>query len=983
LFLSGSIDEADLGADKATHSTDCDGFDSGVSVLERQCRTRIREARAKEQLKTASSPISLEKRDPLHSERSAAERPVITLRTNTDSLPSSPPPVGAIVEAGAISEEETSEPHITTSEIAAELRGGRRHDSSQVPISHEQGAATVIPDTTRRTGRVGARYFPPTQPSPSARQTRSGRTIASRAPAGFGPIRVANSQRSAPSTQDAARKMPATSSGDSVDVVPASPEHELVATQPSYSPEQQHSESLHTSYEDEADDAAEHEHRSASHDEVGGSELPISAIPETSSGRDAVDVQRHSIYRTAPPSGPANPTSAPIDYSSQPVLPPQGRKRKRMEDISQEDIIPLATQSSSFDASEALALDADPEAAQALASTQDEDPILPRKRVRLDHSVTVPQLEIEETRSLGKGINANIGRRVSNRNAELTGDDDDVENTAPSNDDNDEDDGPPAVDSLVKTPTKMLARKSAWDMDESPKPRHVPNVLTSRTQPSPKALRRKATQSLRRGTSKNPTKTPSTLPSIEEASPDPLATSVVPAGTPTPEESTDEVVAPNMVFAYYMGRTRAWYPATCLGASVGTQRYTIKWTGYDPEEVGSHGVCSLDLRVGDEVKVILERYPKGSFIIQGFRSVSEASTSKDGITDIYGHTHVLIEPKNPKSSFRKAVNKNQVVAIVDLYIDFNMWARVSKRPFRYQVKEPTIDTSGISTPLNRALTPTTPPSRARYAEKDTVLLPAHKDGILANMVFALSFEDKKTKSSISDMIIENGGLILQESFRDLVDDNMTLRDRFDDISFAALLADRHSRKEKYMQALAFGFPCLSGKWVEASIKHSRLANWPDYLLPAGKSVELGGAIRSRFMSYQDPQSNKLGEIISHRTQFFDHSTAIFVNGRGKAEDRIPHLTLVQIMGGEKIEKVTNVADLAAAKAKLQKADKTHPIWLFVDDKDYVGACKIVEDVKTEAAGKSRRDSTSTWTCEVADKEFVMQSLILGRLCTRL
>ncbi|KAK5937966.1 radiation sensitive protein rad9 [Knufia obscura] len=1003
LLRTSSVDGADHDANAATQVTDYDGFDSGASTLDRQRRARLREARAREQLKTASSPLSPEKHDPPPQKRAESERPTTTRQISTNSLPSSPPPISYVVAEGEDDQEINGELHRSVAGHTVGPTTGDTRESPQKAQLHQTAAATVIPETTKRGGKVVAQSFPLTQPSPSVRGTRSGRINTDRDLISSGPVRVANSQRSAPSTQEPARKFPVTSSGDSVDVVPASPEHELVATQSPKAPHPQLAsaenvpveeafegevvdgggDEVEDEDEDELEDEANDDEPVFAPEEQSGNGLPTSTVPETSSGREQSDVQRHSTYATAPTNQTNDHTSAPADWSSQPVQPPPGRKRKRMEDISQDDIVPPATQSSSFDPAEALALDEDPEAARALASTQDEDPIPPRKRARFNHVAIAPELGIEETRSLSHGTNANIGRRVSARNAELDdGDNDDTENNAPENHEND-DIEPQIARNVATTPTRTSRRKSAWDMDDSPKPRHVPKVLEPRSQPVTTTIQHKATQRVRRTGMKNRPQTPSTLPSIEETSPDPLAVSTTSTAPSTPQESTDQIVAPSMIFAFFNdGRSKDYYPAISLGASADARHHKIKWPGYDPEDVPSHAVCSLDLRVGDEVKVDIDKYPRIGYIIREFRCFNENPASADNVTDIYGHTHVLIGPKKQNVSLPKGVSKDKPIPISDIYIPATTWRRVNTRPAAYKTSGPTDRTSRISTPLERALTPATPSSRGRQIDNDAVLLPSRLQGVFANMVFALSFVDETKKDKVSNLITGNGGIIVKDSFQDLVDDDLTLKIRFNHIRFAALLADKHSRKVKYMEALAFGLPCLSGKWAEASVQGSRLASWQDYLLPAGESKELDGAVRSRILPDLDLETNKLGDMLARRTKYFDRCSVVFVNTRGKGgkmEKREPHLTLIQVMGANQ---VAQVADLSAAKEKLQAVDKAQPTWLFVEDKDYVKACKVVEEVKKELAGKGRKKSTTTWTCEVVKNEFVMQSLIMGRLTSR-
>lgn len=316
---------------------------------------------------------------------------------------------------------------------------------------------------------------------------------------------------------------------------------------------------------------------------------------------------------------------------------------------------------------------------------------------------------------------------------------------------------------------------------------------------------------------------------------------------------------------------------------------------------------------------------------------------------------------------------------------------MSKRPFVYKRAEIPKAMPSISTPPVRSLTPTTPSSRGRYVKKELIPELNTGEGIFSNMAFALSFEEDLTRNKIRRLIRENGGTVLEQSFQELLTDDFEVKPQFQNTIFTALLADRHSRKPKYMEALALGLPCLSGKWLNASLKQSKPAMWQDYLLPAGESTELGGAVRSRIMPAIYNPSDKLAISISHRPQFFEDNLAIFVTGKGKAADRREsHFFFVRAMGAVDIEKVV---DLNAAKVKLRSVEDDKRIWLFVDDKDWEQAAVISQELKTEmlnaAQGKKQKgrrgtavnhvSATEGLECLVADSEFIVQSLIFGKL----
>lgn len=361
-------------------------------------------------------------------------------------------------------------------------------------------------------------------------------------------------------------------------------------------------------------------------------------------------------------------------------------------------------------------------------------------------------------------------------------------------------------------------------------------------------------------------------------------------GPPEPEPTlttTAAKAAPNMVFACFNGKTKAYYPARCLGlAGSDTKRFMIEWEGFAAQEIDEYGLCSLDVRSGDMVKINQEGFPKLPHVVRGLKQ-SGRDTSSMSITDICGHDTVLVAPKKRKS-LPADISTDSVkeVPVSALYLDSNMWRQMKDRPYEYKHEVSTAP-PGTTTPADRASTPTTPTSRHR---RSTLLPPAsaaapphshiHKThppppltsktpssrgGLFHGMAFAISHEEGR-KNRLEGLIEHHGGQVLETSFVDLVDaTTIELQPRFADLEFAALLTDQHSRKVKYMQALALGLPCLSDKWIDACIENvdetnsdghgdsdstrNRLVNWQPYLLAAGKSDALDDAIKSRCLPF--------------------------------------------------------------------------------------------------------------------------------------
>jgi hypothetical protein len=552
---------------------------------------------------------------------------------------------------------------------------------------------------------------------------------------------------------------------------------------------------------------------------------------------------------------------------------------------------------------------------------------------------------------------------------------------------------------------KAKTKPSAWDIQASPEmavqTRSAPRAMNLRRPPSTlppanngaasaSSLPRAATQHTKAAEEQEVTSLASTSrhsrakarlhdPVPETSAPQAITrtTSTLVRAAKDHKAPSGDVVAPNQVLACYNGKSRAYYPATCIGVSgTETLRYQIQWDGYEPDEIDEHGVRNLDLRHGDSLKINLEGFPRTAHVIRGFKD--KVTSNENAITDIRGYKTLLVVPKQRKSL---PVDANIVdeqiveVPVSAVYLDTVMWNQMKDRHFAYvapSVLPPSTTPSGFATPIERSSTPSTPGSRSRRPPASTALTlsvyPTTGNGRFANMAFAISYDSTTRKSELTSLIESNGGLILPSSFQQLfLPDQLVLKPQYANLGFTALLADKHSKKEKYLQALALGLPCLSGKWIEACISAEELVDWPSYLLPAGESEELEGAIRSRILSVYDPAIVRLADVVQNaRPNILDSASIIFVLGRG--EKRRPYVFLTRALGAERIEKVS---DLRAAKVLLEESDGKEYKWVFVDDGEV--------ETATAQFTKSGRGSAKSPSMRVVGNEFVKQSLVLGKM----
>ncbi|KAF2403059.1 hypothetical protein EJ06DRAFT_580242 [Trichodelitschia bisporula] len=452
-----------------------------------------------------------------------------------------------------------------------------------------------------------------------------------------------------------------------------------------------------------------------------------------------------------------------------------------------------------------------------------------------------------------------------------------------------------------------------------------------------------------------------------------------------------EQCVPNRVFALFKGTTMAYYPATCIGVSnIDGTRFRIRFDDGTIDILDHTRVRSLDLRIGDAVKVDTHQMRTKTYVVRGFThriAVIEKGFEQDvyPLTDVRGYQTVRLAAKKRGSFPAPDMKLDDIVDIplTSIYVTASMWTRFADRHY----SQPPSDrphVSRISTPSVMPTRPVTPNSRSRRSiigpaqvsyQRDRSTASTHTELPFANMAFAVTLTGTTDRERICKLIRDNGGLLLESGFDELFDPitpddgalyQLRLTHMARSLGFTALLADKHSRRAKYVQALALNIPCLHYRWLLDSLAASTTLPFHKYLLPAGESAFLSGVIRSRYLKPYHPQDEtaQLTTVFDHREKMLAGKSVLFVMGKGKAEERRKaYLFLTYALGAEH---VSRVRDLKEAKAELER-DGVAWYWCYADG-DLADAERIL------FGGKDRERGA-----KVVGDEFVVQSLILGAL----
>lgn len=353
--------------------------------------------------------------------------------------------------------------------------------------------------------------------------------------------------------------------------------------------------------------------------------------------------------------------------------------------------------------------------------------------------------------------------------------------------------------------------------------------------------------------------------------------------------------------------------------------------------------------------------------------------------------------------------------------------RTTRRSFPSNVSVSTDELAGSPRPSTPTFEQTARVSRlGRTSLRESPASRTNSRGgakIFSGMAFAISFQGKKpgekdaqykarmtASDAITTKIKQAGGKVLPDGFDHLFefvpvknadreassvsstpqpDDDIMLVPQARDTGFTALIADGHSRKAKYMQALALGLPCIHERWVTACVDKQRLVDWADYLLCAGNSSFLGDAIRSRNLSPYDAATAKLGEVIQYRPRLLDQSRILLLMTRADESKKEAYVFLARVLGAS-LSRVYTVEEARRQLKAREDAGRAFD-WVYVVD-DKVDVEDMFVSHATGAAGGSRkrkrRNDTGNGDASTAppakrvralSDELVIQSLILGRL----
>ena len=514
------------------------------------------------------------------------------------------------------------------------------------------------------------------------------------------------------------------------------------------------------------------------------------------------------------------------------------------------------------------------------------------------------------------------------------------------------------------------------------------------------------------------------------------------------------VVAPNRVFAYFNGSCAAYYPATCIGQVGGERsRYRVRFDDGTVDDIDGFGIKRLELRPGDHVKLDFGGNRKKIYIVIRMQDrqqpmltpdpetptrhtlAEQALAAMSTQTDIKGYATVVVAPKQATNVNQETVEQ-LTVPVRDVYFTQMMWTGLKDRSYTYNPVRSRLS-SRMETPLERSSIPSTPSSRAHRirasglgTSKSTKPSSAIRSNLFENMVFAITnITDPNLRDALNDLVSNNGGQLLRDDFSELfhipsfgpitpskrspkrdTDSTFHLTTAASRKGFTCLIAEKHCRKAKYIQALALGLPCLSPRWVQDCVARQVIVPWEHYLLAAGESSFLNGAVRSRVIPPINALTTTLSDIIEARTRLLENASVLLIMEKSEEDTMQPYPLLSHALGARKVSRATSFEAAAGMVAAAENHGEAWD-WVYSHDKEEKaekvlfgggksasggagkkrkrggsvlrgsgeGKEKIVSS--QTASAKAQQSFRNTGT-RVVGNEFVIQSLILGKLIDR-
>ncbi|KAG8628388.1 hypothetical protein KVT40_004261 [Elsinoe batatas] len=495
------------------------------------------------------------------------------------------------------------------------------------------------------------------------------------------------------------------------------------------------------------------------------------------------------------------------------------------------------------------------------------------------------------------------------------------------------------------------------------------------------------------------------------------------------------------VLAFFKGSYNAFYPATFISVVGAGDKamYKVRFDEGTEATLERHQVAAFDLQLDDAIKLDIDGKRQHTYVVCGFEAPTE-QTQQELLVDVNSHAYAQLKIKSTTSGRKSlptpAATADEVLTVPTMSIKVTptMWPKFNTRTF---TPPATASDSRLSTPGPVISTPATPSSRSRRLTMNSGHIPIGlptpisypvTSSVFSNMAFAISYTSSSASDAARDHTINqltsSGGLILHSGLHELFDITLTtssdqpsepalrLKPRYAHLKFVALIADAHSRTQKYIQSLSLSIPTLHHRWISDSLLAGQPLDWGRYLLPAGESSFLG-TVRSRTLVPYPPANASLAQQLQRRDRLLNGGGVLLLadddkgKGKKKADRREVYAFLSLALGAERVRLVESIEEargcITSPGTEAGEGGVGQWKWVHTSPERVESVAALMagqkgrlEEVKARGATAKKRKRGSGVRGEeeggegrmsvllesgmrVVGDEFVIQSLILGGL----
>ncbi|KAK6461565.1 fungal Rad9-like Rad53-binding-domain-containing protein [Scheffersomyces coipomensis] len=261
------------------------------------------------------------------------------------------------------------------------------------------------------------------------------------------------------------------------------------------------------------------------------------------------------------------------------------------------------------------------------------------------------------------------------------------------------------------------------------------------------------------------------------------------------------------------------------------------------------------------------------------------------------------------------------------------------------------------------------------------------DKLFSHMVFSITSIEGERKDKLFDLIVKNGGKVVNDGFHELVsyapNSTSLISKGLYEYKFAAMISNGFCRSAKYLQALALGWPIVSDSFITDCIHDPhKLTQWPIYLLPAGKSSFLH-ATKSldtyNFRLNYDQGLHLDKQLENNNNLLQDTSIIYFINNKSN-ETLDTSKFVFYAFGVKQIIYCNKADDVMPEVQKLTKADEGK-IMIYDDSRAITSILQKVSPTssatrtKSKVGQKLQNTQLGKPTVKVINWEWVVQCVI--------